>query len=1091
MLKLYGARESADKERFIYEHIEGRTLVIVPNQYTLIAEEQALKYLGGACLFDVEILSMNRLGLRLLRERALEGVPVLDKYGRFMLLSKIISDHSDSFDVFGRVADKKTYIEMINDFIADFKQQDCSSAEIREMLASDEAGDILRGKLAELDIILSEYEKAVEGKYTDTEDYISMYTDAASGSEYLRGKSIWIYGFDSVTGRFADTVAELSANAADVNFVLNESDFGLEEALAARLSEKAGERGVSVSRDEIGSDFALEKSSAIRYIEKNLFDRSGRYASPGDAVQPDGLTMVECANPYYEAETAAVYIHHLLRDEGYRMKDIAVICNNEDTRQPIIKRTFEEYGIPLFVDARRGISDSQIAGFLVNQLSFLSNGYRSSAMLAMLKSGLSGYETGRIEELENYVSNYSIKGSMWTSPFKYGSFEYDDEIFADMEELRSDIMSRMHMLEDLISGAESIGGFISSYRLYLDSEWNIREKLERIAEDRIDDGMTEAAEWTAQSYGAVTNILDQITQILGDSEMDLDTFETLFSEGLENIEIGMIPPALDGITMGTMIRTRTGDVKAVVILGANEGELPLEPAPEGLFSVDEKAFFAERGFALGGLDDIKMTEENVAMYRMVSKPSEKLFISYTMSDEAGNDKRPSPLIDSIKALFPGIRVGKDTVSGGFDMALIDDRHEALRHLMNHLKERESTAPAPGSADPDMLAHCLLTWYEENEPAMLDAAMKAGMNDNKADPIDRELAKKLFARNGGEFSFSASRLEKYYRCPFRHFVLYGLAPKEEREFRSSGREIGDVYHECIMRVSQRLMREASSQRNADIVSGGCSDEAIAEMVGEELSAISEKYRGGLFVSAGREEYRLSRIREICSEAVRALAEQLQKGAVREAFFEEPFGRGCRFEPITFSLGGDKIYIEGKIDRIDILGGGDIRIIDYKTGKDSLDPEQMRCGYKMQLMVYMEGASGDSYEPAGMFYFNISDSQISANDRSAAKQETDLEKESDERFRLNGAYVNEERVVSEMPAGVIGRKSIPMTREEFAGYEDDVRRSIESISEGIISGDIAISPTVLRNDRKATECRYCDYRSICRFDLTYRGNRYRKV
>lgn len=1089
MLKLYGARESIDKERFIYEHIEGETLVIVPNQYTLIAEEQALKYLGGACLFDVEIISMNRLGLRLLTEQGLEGTPMLDKYGRFMLLSKIISDHSDSFEIFKSVADKKTYIEMVNDFISEFKQQDCTVEELGDMLDSDDTSEILRGKLAELKIMLTEYEKAVNGKYTDSEDYIAMYTNAASKSAYLKGRNICVYGFDSVTGKFADTLIALAQNAARVDFVLNESDFGLEDRLASVLSAKAEAAGIEISREEIGEEYRFEKSGTMQYIEKNLFDRSGRAAGE-QAATPEGITMVECANPYYEAETAAVYIHHLLRDEHYRMKDIVVICNNEETRQPIIKRTFEEYGIPLFVDARRGISDSQAAGFIVNQLAFVNNGYRTNAMLAVLKSGLSGFETSRIEELENYVGNYSIKGNMWATPFKYGAFEYDEEVFADMEALRSDVMDRMTALEDLISGAVSIRDFSKKYMEYLDDTWKFRSGIETVAKEQLDEGMTEAASRTAQSYSAVMDIIDQITQIAGDEEMDADVYETLFSEGLENIEIGMIPPTIDGITMGTMIRTRTGEARAVIILGANEGELPLEPSPEGLFSAEEKKFFSSRGFALGGLDDIKMTEENVAMYRMVSKPSERLFVSYTMSDEMGNDKRPSPLIDSIRTLFPTLRVDKDVVSGGFDMELVNDRHETLRHLMNHLKERDSAAPTPGAEDPDLLAHSILSWYENNESGMGSAAIKAAMDPNKAEPVDRELARKLFAKNGGDFSFSASRLEKYFRCPFKHFISYGLAPKEEREFKSGSREVGDIYHECIMRVSRRLTH-GDGNISAREAAAGYDDAEIAAMVDEELGAISENYRGGLFVSMGREEYRLSRIREICEEAVRALAEQLREGSVREAFFEERFGRGCRFEPIAFSLGGQKVYIEGKIDRVDIMGGGDIRIIDYKTGSDKLDLEQMRCGYKMQLMVYMEGAAGNEYEPAGMFYFNIKDSEISGNDRKAAKQEADLEKEADERFRLNGAYVNEERIVSEMPESAIGKNSAALTREDFAGYEEDVRKSIEKISEGIISGDISISPTVLRNDRKATECRYCDYKAICRFDLTYRGNRYRKI
>ena len=46
MLRLYAGRENIDKERFIYDLIRergGETFVLVPDQYTLVAEEQALK----------------------------------------------------------------------------------------------------------------------------------------------------------------------------------------------------------------------------------------------------------------------------------------------------------------------------------------------------------------------------------------------------------------------------------------------------------------------------------------------------------------------------------------------------------------------------------------------------------------------------------------------------------------------------------------------------------------------------------------------------------------------------------------------------------------------------------------------------------------------------------------------------------------------------------------------------------------------------------------------------------------------------------------------------------------------------------------
>lgn len=219
MLKLYAGRENINKERFIYDRIKadgGKTLVLVPNQYTLSAEEQALKYLETDCLFDVEILSMNRLGLRMLQEQGTESVHMLDKYGRFMLLTRLIKEHKKSFDIFRRSAGRLTFTNMLNDFISEFKQQNLSADELEAML--DDAADIplLQSKIRELSAVLRAYEESIQGLYTDPEDYISMYINAIGKSAQIEDKTIWVYGYDSITPKFTNALMELAKKSKEI-----------------------------------------------------------------------------------------------------------------------------------------------------------------------------------------------------------------------------------------------------------------------------------------------------------------------------------------------------------------------------------------------------------------------------------------------------------------------------------------------------------------------------------------------------------------------------------------------------------------------------------------------------------------------------------------------------------------------------------------------------------------------------------------------------------------------------------------------------------------------------------------------------------
>jgi hypothetical protein len=71
-------------------------------------------------------------------------------------------------------------------------------------------------------------------------------------------------------------------------------------------------------------------------------------------------------------------------------------------------------------------------------------------------------------------------------------------------------------------------------------------------------------------------------------------------------------------------------------------------------------------------------------------------------------------------------------------------------------------------------------------------------------INKDLIGKLYVRDSAlDLSLSPSRLERFSRCPFSHFINYGLKPDERRIFEIAGREIGDVYHQCFMKLSEEL------------------------------------------------------------------------------------------------------------------------------------------------------------------------------------------------------------------------------------------------------------------------------------------------
>ena len=1090
MLRLFAGRENIDKERFIYDRVSehgGETLVLVPDQYTLVAEEQALKYLGTDCLFNVEITSMNRLGLKVLTEQGVESVKMIDKYGRFMLLSMIIREHADDFDIFSRVAGKLTFTSMLNDFISEFKQQDCTMEKLQEM-TGDAGGDpILEAKLKELSGVITAYEEAIKGRYTDSEDYIAMYVSAIKDSKLVRGRSVWVYGYDSITPKFADAIIELAKTAESVGFIVNKSDFGLDGRLTASLRQLCADNNIDVSIGDIPASYESPKSETVKRMEKSLWKdvlSAAEKAENADFV-PEDLTVVCAANPYYEAESAAAYVWHLIRDLGYRMREIQLIANDEGAMQPVIRRVFEEYGLPVFADTSRDITDSAPVGFIVNLLEFLVHRKSTQYLFAMLKTGLTDFDDSDIEDLENYARAYRIKGSMWDKPFRYGRDDTGEETFDRLESIRDDISGRTSKLAAVAKGG-TVSEFIKEFRAYLDDEWKLADKVAEAAALQDQSGLHDEAQRMTQSYVKAMELLGQIDGIMGGSDMDLAEFTDIYTAGLSDVEVGVIPPSVDGLSMGTMIRTRPRQMRAAVILGACEGVMPLSPQTEGLFSMDEKEYFKTKGFALGSLDDIKMDEENAAMYRMMARPSEKIYISWSMTDTEGRDTSPSPVIDSLRMLFPRIDadglIRKDIISMGYGETLkagetdrINTAGDGMRHLINRIKD----ANAPD--EPDALTRAMLHWYADNRKDELDVMLKAAAYDNVQRPLSRAAAKDLFCRKDGSLSLSASSIGSYIDCPFRYFIDRGLRPKEERTFASDARSVGDVYHECLMAVARQIMK---AEEIPD-------DDSLEELVTAALDDLSENYMGGLFISTGCEEYRMSRIREICASAAKAMATQLAAESVVSASFEEPFGRHAELEPLRISAGDGEVYVEGKIDRADIMNiGGEsrVRIIDYKTGSDKLDLWKMRQGYKMQLMIYLISATSGDLTPAGMFYFNIKDPIESINDKSEAQIDKMLGKEAEDEFKLKGVFINEEGVLGAMPEKVLSSKKGAVSREEYEEVRSEVIARIEETAEGILGGKIGINP--LKVDSRLA-CGYCSYKSVCRRDRGYVKNSIRPI
>jgi ATP-dependent helicase/nuclease subunit B len=290
----------------------------------------------------------------------------------------------------------------------------------------------------------------------------------------------------------------------------------------------------------------------------------------------------------------------------------------------------------------------------------------------------------------------------------------------------------------------------------------------------------------------------------------------------------------------------------------------------------------------------------------------------------------------------------------------------------------------------------------------------------------------------------------------------------------------------------------------------------------IEEAAQDYREGVLVQGEEERYRGTRMKKVCGEAAWALVEHVQTGRIRDVFFESEFGRavGKKFPPIEIRLGEDTVYIEGKIDRVDVLRGKDgdpgqyVKIIDYKSGRERFDTEEARAGWRLQLMLYLRAAVGagvaeanrdNPYKPAGVFYFEIAEPQIDVTD--APDEYTEKVKaERKKSFKLDGVVLDDESIIESIAGEFSGYSDIlPVRRtkeglytgttekkllkeEDFSELLDAVNNKVKELCSELSGGSIEIKPKKVKDE---TACKYCLYKSICCFDLSFEGCSYEVI
>lgn len=1174
MLNIYYGGENIEKEKFIFEHIKGRSLLLVPDQFSLQAERDAFFYLDKTGLMDLAVVDFSALGHKILKEAGGPVPPLIDKYGRHMLLTRILEESDDALKIYKGVRGKNSFVERVNMLISEMKRSEVSVDMLREVSESLEDSSFLKYKLKDIVTLFSLYEEAIAGKYLDSEDYITFYGDKMLGSSLVAASDVWVYGFDTFTPKNMLVLERILKTARSLNIVMTWEDAAKtpperSAKVDAGDPSQSGDAAWPGDAGFLAADDREDLFSLTGFVIRNLVKMaedlneevtcqaitgSGRdnlwsktlreiSVSPEAPLQEKDprITAVCTSNIYAEADRAAAYILQLVREHGYRFGDIVVVCNDTGLRSGVIRRTFVRWGIPVFIDQKRKVIQHPVVGFLLSLLEIIGSGYRDSAVMQLIKSGFLGLAEEEQDALENYVQQFKIRGTLWKKPFSRRGDNYTAEDLNRFNELREQVVSVIETARDRIGKYNTAGEKIRGLYGFLADDFMMEDRIEAMAKAQQEAGFLDGAAETGQSWNVICRIFDQIVETVGEERLSGRALRQIVEAGLAEMEIGIVPVNPDSVLVGTMQRTRVGRVKALLVLGANEGLLPLQKTDEGLLSEREKAVLEEMDLEFSRTEDMVKQEERLAIYRTLSQPEERLYVSCSRIDEIGGELRPSAVFRELENFLQSRAESDDSVVlGDLEDGEVTEIAVSPKGAISYLTDAFREYLEDGKLDEEWLYAGL--WYGSHEPEEMERIRRGMEFDNEQNALGGQLADALYRGDRRAIEASASRLEKYSSCPFAHFISYGLRPEDLRVFEMGPREIGDIYHECLMKLSRRLTAPMTGEEGLPETAAapGSAGEAgtvtdpdsrwmkiTQEECREEIRRILQEetgtYREGLLASGRNESYRAERIVDICSRAAWAMIGQVRRGRIREMYFEQPFARGAQLPPIRVNAGEHEVLIKGKIDRMDVLDLREhengletaVRIVDYKTGGDAVDVEHFRSGYKLQLMLYLKAATQkQEVKPAGVFLFKIREIDADADARTVVPGEAAVEERMEDAYKLEGIVLDDMDMIDSMDTELEGTsKVLPIryvkksgqyagasggylfSREEFEELSQQVDQQVDRICREICDGKIDIRPKKeTKKDMEGnyrTSCKYCSYKSICMFDTAFPGCRYERV
>ncbi len=1088
-------------------------IIIVPEQYTMETQKNIVTMHPRHGVMNIDIVSFGRLAHRIFEEQGKENSKVLEDTGKRMVIRKVLEEKKGALNVFGGSVRKSGFCGELKSMISELCQYNVTPKMLQDCLEQMDEGTALYGKVRDLSTVYEGFRKFIEGKFLTAEEILECLVPLVAQSDILKGSHIYLDNFTGFTPSQYHLLEELLVTAKEVvmTLTIDVKDkpyelgqpyelFYLTKETLYRLEKLCKKIGCQRKDDvflNMTQDHRFGMRTDLKFMEQNIFRKTAKNFEE----LPEHVQIYQALNPGAEATFCAKQIRRLVRDEGYRYKDIAVLTGDVAGYRYLIEKEFKTMDIPCFIDTTRSVLGNAFVETLRALLNMFVERFSYESVFRYLRAAFCDISREDVDLLENYARAFGIRGvSGWNNIWTKRPARMDDAMLLALNQIREAAFEKIWPLYEVFSDKHiNVGAKTRALMDWL-QDMDMQTRLNELSKGFEEKGQLSEALEFQQIYDVVFGLLKKMADILDDEHMPMREYMEVLDAGFNELKLGLIPPGKDACLVGDIQRTRLSDIKILLFIGVNEGIVPAAIKDGGIINDREKELLSTLDVELSPTSRQMGYFEQYYIYAALCRASHKIIITYAQNANGGKQARPSSLIRRIMRLFPKLTI-ESCENNEHWSELLYNEDTAFEQWIKGLGQIQKSHMKDSWME-------LYSWFfnQENYKDKIKGLLDAAFISYMSTPLSKAAVHALY---GDTLENSITTLENFASCAYAHFLGYALRLSEREEHRIQSPDLGLVFHKALELFAKELKKSGYSWRD------------VPEDVREQLSiqcadAAAKAFDHTALLETKRNQYQIRRLTRYILRTTWALKRQLAQGDFEPEAFELKFDSDALEGLMDVSLAGQMMMkLKGTIDRIDVCEDDDnvyVKVVDYKSGGKKFNVAALYHGLSLQLVVYMNAAGayeekkhpGKQVIPAGILYYNIDDPML--DDKDAGMNDT-LDVLDDMRLSklrcagvVNGSmdiirhmdkdFDGDSKVipVSLNKDGSLSKKSSVLSQEKLNLLGDYAQVLVQHLGEEILSGKIDINPYTMGTK---CACTYCQFKSVCGFDENISGYDYRKL